>query len=110
MIHLAQDESIAGHTRRTNAIRNVVGDLAYGILATMGGRARVDAFVARTCFVAWTFFVCNAFGTTSYIRIAEVLRQTRAHTIMTLSVWTARRWVTRVDWNRLLSWNTTKIQ
>lgn len=71
---------------------NMIHYMTFGILATTSA-AWILAFVMDTGFVRWTVRVMNAFGATSVIRIAIILRQTlaRADTILlpAIGIWAA---------------------
>lgn len=75
--HRATVHRVAGVTRQAGARRRVVNDAARGALAA-GARARIHTLVVQTSLAAVAVGVGHAFGSAGDVRVAEVLRQTRA--------------------------------
>lgn len=88
---------ISGVARSTSTRWNMIHYLTFCILATTAS-TRVLTFVSNTRFVWRTIRVKNAFGTTSFVRISIVFRQTLAssYTILlsAICIRTARIWNT----------------
>lgn len=84
----ATDERIAYVSCWTRADGNVIHHVASRVLTAYAG-TRIFAFVFQTSFVARTFGIENALGTTAFVRIAEVLGQAFAFAIFTYCVRTA---------------------
>lgn len=89
-LNTTADKRIANISGWTGTDRNVIHYVALGVLAAYSG-TRVLAFVLQACFVAGTFRIKDAFGTTGLIRITDVLGQASAFTIVAYGVWTTRR-------------------
>lgn len=94
----AESERVSCITREARARRQVVHDLTFSILTASTG-ARVLALISDASSVGRTIRVENALGTTSLVRIPDVLRKARARTSTVLfpadSVGTARRRLAR---------------
>lgn len=89
----ALSERIAGVTRNTCTRRKMIHNLANSIQATCS-RTRILAFVSNTCKTWGTIGIQNAFRSTTFIRVSEIIIYTCASTCTVLfttnGIWTAR--------------------
>jgi hypothetical protein len=91
----ALDEWISRCALRATADRDVVHYVASGTLATCSW-AGVGAPVSDASPVSRTVCAEDTFRSTTCVRVALIFRKTRAGSILTLSVRSARRRVARV--------------
>lgn len=89
------DERIAHVSGWTRTDGDMVHHVALCILAAYS-RTGILAFILQAGLVARTFRIQNAFGTTGFVRIADVLGQASALATIAYGVWTARGQSTRI--------------
>lgn len=81
----------------------MVHHVALCILAAYS-RTGILAFILQAGLVARTFRIQNAFGTTGFVRIADVLGQASALATIAYGVWTARGQSTRIRGRCYCNW------
>lgn len=99
MLWIAKDKSIALHSFWATTHRYMIINITYSILSTCS-RTRIYTFIFHTCIMSWTIGVQYTFWSTANVWISLVFIETRAYAIITLSIWTTRRWITwvRINW------------
>lgn len=96
-------ERIAGEAGRTRADRNVLNDLALGVVAARA-RARIAALAAHAGAIACTVGAAGALRAAALVRVALVLGQAGAFAVLAQGVGTARRRIAQVLGLRSLRW------
>lgn len=100
----ALNKCIPCHFFRAFADRNMIDHFTYGIYSTSSW-TWIKTFISNTSSISRTFRVKYALWPTAPIRISLIFWQTCTNTIITLSVWTTRRWVAWICFLWLSSWN-----
>lgn len=77
---------------------------------TTGADAWIHALVAQAGLVQGTIGVQNTLWTTTHVRIALKLRQTRANTVVASGVRTTGRWIARVFGYQYSGYNRETIR
>lgn len=97
-ISIASNKWITSKASCTATDWIVINYFTGGILAARV-RARIGTFLFNACFVLWTFATNYTFGSTLW-RYSNIINLTRAHSVtvyfVTMTVWTAWRWFTRI--------------
>lgn len=104
--NLTSYERITSISLRTGANWTMISNLTLGIDATCS-RTRIDTFLIVASFILWTFWACDTLWSTSW-RSTNISEDTWANSLTidlsTLGVWSTRRRLTRIGFNR--GWRT----
>lgn len=103
--YVAVSVRISSVTNTASTWRNVMYDLTLGILST-STRTWILAFVSNAGTIRWTVWVHYTFGTTSFVWVSKVLRETLASANIVLFATNGIRSTrTRHTWCEFLSRN-----
>jgi len=92
----AVDKGISAGSFRTGAGWNVVDDVASGSLSTSSG-AGIDTTLVDASLSSVTVRVENTLGSTTRVRVSEVILHASAASISANRIGSARRWVARIN-------------